>query len=53
MMAYVSVLATRAGESFFGRCWSKAGDIVDRVIPIALVTVILAGCAAIAFGFVQ
>lgn len=53
MMAYVSALAARAGESQFGRSWRKAADIVDCIVPIAIVSVLISFCAAIAFGFVN
>ncbi len=52
MMAVVSEMAVRVGESSFGQWWGKVGDFLDRAIPIALVIVIAIGTGAIAFGFV-
>jgi hypothetical protein len=53
MMAAVSEMAGRVGESAFGRYWGKAGDFLDCAIPIALVTTIIIAMGMVAFGAVQ
>jgi hypothetical protein len=53
MMAAVSAMAARVGESAFARWWFKVGDVLDRAIPIALVIALAIGTGAILFGFVH
>jgi hypothetical protein len=53
LMAYVSAFARRAGESSFGGCWRRAANILDCMIPLALVVVLIGGCAAMAFGLIN
>jgi hypothetical protein len=50
MLARVSVLMARVGESSFSRVCGKVGDVLDCVIPIALVIALAIGSALIAFG---
>ena len=52
MMAAVSAMAVRVGESSFGQWWSKAGDFLDCAIPIALTIAVAIGWGAVIFGFV-
>jgi hypothetical protein len=52
MMAAVSGMAVRVGESSFGQWWSKAGDFLDCAIPIALVTTIVIAMGMVAIGVV-
>ena len=53
MMAMVSAMATRVGESAFGRLWRKAGEVLDCVIPIVLLAVIAVSLGSIWFSYVQ
>lgn len=53
MMAMVSAVATRVGESAFGHAWRKTGEVLDCVIPVALLIVIAGAVAALTFGFPQ
>ena len=53
MMAMVSAVAARVGESAFGHAWRKTGEALDCVIPVALLIVIVAAVAALLFGFPQ
>lgn len=53
MMAAVSAMVTRVGESSFSHACGKVGDVLDCVIPIALVVALAIGSGLIAFGFVH
>jgi uncharacterized protein YqgC (DUF456 family) len=53
MKAYVSAMATRAGESSFGRWCGRVGDVIDCAIPITLTGMIVVSFALIAFGVVR
>jgi hypothetical protein len=53
MMAAVSAMAVRVGESSFGQWCGKVADVIDCVIPIALTLALAIGSGAILFGFVQ
>ena len=54
MKAMVLAMAASVGESAFAQWWHKAGEIIDIVIPIVLVTTIVAiAGGAIIFGIVQ
>jgi hypothetical protein len=53
MMAAVSAMAVRVGESSFARLCGKVGDVLDCAIPIALVVALAIGSGSIAFGFVH
>ncbi len=53
MKAMVLALAASVGESGFGRLWSKAGDLLDVVIPVAIFVVIVTGMGAVVFGLVN
>jgi hypothetical protein len=52
MKAMVQILAASVGESGFGRLWSKAGDLLDVVIPIAVFLAVVIGGSAVVFGLV-
>jgi hypothetical protein len=52
MMAMVSAVAARVGESAFARWWRKAGVMLDRAIPIALVVGIVVALGSIWLGYV-
>lgn len=53
MMAVVSALAARVGESEFARWWRMAGDVLDCVIPIVLSVAIAVALGSIWLGYVQ
>jgi hypothetical protein len=53
MMATVSALAVRTGESSFGQWCGKVRAVIDCVIPIALTIALAVGSGAIIFGFVD
>jgi hypothetical protein len=53
MMAVVSAVAARVGESAFGRAWRKTAEVLDMVIPIVLTAVLVIAAASILFGFAQ
>ena len=53
MKAMVLAAAARVGDSAFGRGWSRAGELLDVAIPLALTAVLVLGAAAILFGFAQ
>lgn len=53
MKAMVLAMAARVGDSAFGRSWSKAGDVLDKVIPVALLILIVVVAGAIMFGFLR
>ena len=50
MMAMVSAIAARLGESAFAQWWHKAGAVLDCVIPIALTAILAAGTGVVLFG---
>jgi hypothetical protein len=50
-MAAISELAARTRETSFGRWWSKAGNMLECIIPIGLVFIIIIGSGAVALGF--
>lgn len=52
MMAIVSAMAARVGDSAFGRWCGMVGDLLDCVIPIALLIAIIAGLGLIWLGYV-
>jgi hypothetical protein len=53
MMATVSTVAARVGESTLA-CWcTKVGDLLDCVIPIVLAIAAIIGMGSVAFGFVH
>jgi hypothetical protein len=50
MMAAVSAMALRIGESAFGQWCSKVSVFLDCAIPIALTVALAIGAGAILFG---
>jgi hypothetical protein len=53
MIAAVSAMVARVGESAFSRACRKTGDVLDCAIPIALVVALAIGSGWIAIGFVH
>ena len=53
MMAVVSAMAARVGESAFADWWRKVGDVLDCVIPIVLAVTVTVGGGAVLFGYVH
>ncbi len=51
MMAMVSAVAARVGESAFARWCGVAGDVLDCVIPLVLLAAIIAAFAADWLGY--
>ena len=51
MMAVVSAMAARVGDSVIARWWRKAGDVLDCVIPIALAATLAIGWGSVLFGY--
>jgi hypothetical protein len=53
MVAAVSAMALRLGESAFGRGCGKVAAFIDYVIPFALLAALVAGSVALASGLVH
>ena len=53
MKAMVLAMAAGISESAFARWWWKAGDVLDVVIPVALLVAIVIAVGAVIFGFVH
>jgi hypothetical protein len=53
MMAAVSAMAARAGESSFGQWCGKVRDVIDCAIPITLTIALAVSAASIIFGLVD
>lgn len=52
MKAMVQAFAAGVSESGVGRLWSKAGDLLDIVIPIAVFLAVVIGGGVVVLGLV-
>jgi hypothetical protein len=53
MMAFIKVMKSRVVANPVASWSGKIGDVLDCIIPVALVAVVLVVSGLIAFGFVR
>lgn len=53
MKAAIVALAVRASASPFSRTCARAADLLDRAIPIVLVSLLVVGAASVHFGLLD